>query len=540
MSVSDSGSTTFWAMARPIPMNKNLMMKTRRNRTSSSVLTTNSILKKTKALLAHSVNQLRSIAREEASVLSTELGADKGDERVLEEIFEENSDHVLRENEGFQQLADDLMDEIERRFEALEPENLSRTKQGWPYLWSWETDNRETFLKVINRFSSNHFRYFGTLLSPLVNGIRVTGPFRPAWDQNRPKLVLFDVEGLGHTPESSTSVPTSVTRRIDDVEAVLLVDSAAQPMQAAPDVVMRSIVRSGHASKLLFCFTHMDSVEGDNLGHSPSRKQQHVLASAENVLATIGQQLGPFAERNLRQRLRAGSFFVADIDRALDPNSRRDRRTVDQLLELTTAMQAIRELPPVVPARPVYDRVNLVLAVKNAAEKFRGEWEARLGYGTKQGLSKAHWATVKALTRRLAEGWADHYGSLMPIADLHGNLLTDIFVFVQSPLRWSGGPEPNDDGKQSVFQQFAAAINNRALTLVARRLRHDRAGEWQGAYNRSGRGSTFERAAIIKNDIYQKAAPVPDVAPSPDRNEFLHEVLSMVQDAAQTLEIELR
>ena len=496
-------------------------------------------LEKTSALLSQAVKQLRAIAREEASILSVELGADKGDERVIEEIFEENMDHLLRENEGFQQLADDLMDEIERRFEALDPESVSRTKQGWPYLWSWETDDRETFLRVINRFSSNHFRYFGTLLSPLVNGIRVAGPFRPTWSQTRPKLVLFDVEGLGHTPESSTSVPTSVTRRFDDVDAVLLVDSAAQPMQAASDVVMRSIVRSGHASKLLFCFTHMDSVEGDNLGRSSLRKQQHVLASAENVLSTIGQQLGPFAERNLRQRLRAGSFFVADINRMLNPNSKSDCRTIDQLLELTTAVQAIRELPPAVPARPVYDRVNLVLAVKNAAEKFRDDWEARLGYRTKQGLSKAHWATVKALTRRLAEGRDDHYGNLMPIADLHGNLLTDIFVFVQSPLRWKGGPEPVDDDKQSVFQQFAKAISDRALALVARRLRHDRAEEWQGAYNRSGRGSTFERAAVIKDEIYQKAAPVPDVAPSPNRNEFLHEVLTSVQDAAQSLEIEL-
>jgi hypothetical protein len=159
-----------------------------------------------------------------------------------------------------------------------------------------------------------------------VNGIRVAGPFLPSWAQELPRLVLFDVEGLGHTPESATSVPTSVTRRLDDIDAVLLVDSAAQPMQAAPDVVMRSIVRTGHSSKLLFCFTHMDSVVGDNLGHSPSRKQQYVLASAENVLSTIGQQLGPFAERSLRQRLRVGSFFLADINRELDAKSKRDMR----------------------------------------------------------------------------------------------------------------------------------------------------------------------------------------------------------------------
>jgi hypothetical protein len=281
-------------------------------------------------------------------------------------------------------------------------------------------------------------------------------------------------------------------------------------------------------------------VEGDNLGQSQSRKQQHVLASAENVLASIGQQLGPFAERNLRQRLRAGTFFVADIDRNLDLGNRRDRRTIDQLLQLITAVQSVRELPPVAPARPVYDRINLVLAVKNAAERFREDWEARLGYRAKQGLCKAHWTRVKALARRLAEGWNDHYDNLMPIADLHGNLLTDIFVYVQSPLHWKGGPDPSDDEKQAIFQQFTRAISDRALTVVARRLRFDRVREWQDAYNKSGWGSSFARAAIIKDEIYEKAAPIPDVAPSLDRNEFLHEVLSLVQGAAESLEIQLR
>jgi predicted GTPase len=502
-------------------------------------LDSNPDIEKTNALLVVAVKRLGVIAREEAAVLSAEPSGEKTDERAVEEIFEENLDRALRENDEFQQLADDLMDEIERRFDVLQPEHVRKTKQGWPYLWSWETDDRELFLKTINRFSANHFRYFGTLLSPLVNGIRVAGPFQPAWNHSRSKLVLFDIEGLGHTPESATSIPTSVTRRLDDVDAVLLVDSAAQPMQAAPDVVMRSIVRSGHASKLVFCFTHMDRIVGDNLGGSTARKRHHVLASAENVLSTIGQQLGPLAERDLRQRIHTGAFFVADIDRKLDPHNRSDQRSISQLQELITALQRTRELPSVSPAYPLYDHLDLAFRVKNAAEKFKEDWEARLGYRAKQGLTKAHWATVKALTHRLAEGWADHWRDLAPVSDLHGNLQTEIYVFVQNPLEWKGGVVPTDDEKQVAFQRFAGAINKRALDLVARRIRTDRLEAWKAAHDRSGRGSTFERAGIIKDDIYEKAAPIPDGMPSPDRNKFLHEVIEIVQQAAQDLGIEL-
>jgi hypothetical protein len=62
---------------------------------------------------------------------------------------------------------------------------------------------------------------------------------------------------------------------------------------------------------------------------------------------------------------------------------------------------------------------------------------------------------------------------------------------------------------------------------------------WERAYRESGRGSTFVRARIIANDIYEPAAPVPDVTPSPDRNQFLREVVAEVEAAAQEVEARL-
>lgn len=196
-------------------------------------------------------------------------------------------------------------------------------------------------------------------------------------------------------------------------------------------------------------------------------------------------------------------------------------RSFDQMLELVTAFAAVRELPKPVVSRPVYDRVNLVLAVKNATERFHQDWEFRLGLLSKPGIWKEHWKRVKALTRRLALGWADEYDTLKPVADLHRNLQNDIYVLIQSPMKWDG-PEPGDDEKQSVFDRLAEAISARALELVTRRMRQERVPDWQRAYNCRGVGSSFSRAAIIDNDIYDRAAPIPDIAPSPDRNAFLH------------------
>lgn len=38
----------------------------------------------------------------------------------------------------------------------------------------------------------------------------------------------------------------------------------------------------------------------------------------------------------------------------------------------------------------------------------------------------------------------------------------------------------------------------------------------------------MRRATIIGEQIYERAAPIPDVTPSPDRNSFLHEVAALV------------
>src|SRR5215218_636947 len=64
------------------------------------------------------------------------------------------------------------------------------------------------------------------------------------------------------------------------VAAVLLVDNAAQPMQAAPVAALKGIAVSGNASKLHVIFTHFDQVKGNNLPGFSDR-EQHVLASVE-------------------------------------------------------------------------------------------------------------------------------------------------------------------------------------------------------------------------------------------------------------------
>src|SRR5437016_6533784 len=321
-------------------------------------------LTSTHALLRSSIERLRAIAAEHVPALREELERTESDEIVREELFEEGLDNRLRDDERFQALADEFMDEIERRFELLTGGEMEKTKQGWPRSWSYESEDRQTFLKVVSRFSSNYAPYFGTLLAPLVNGIRSAGPFAPSWTDHPPAVVLFDVEGLGHTTDSAASLPTAITRRLEQVDAVLLVDNATQPMQAAAVAAMRNLASSGQTAKLIVCFTHFDAVTGDNIP-TFQLKEQHVLASAENALTSIGEQLGSFAERALRQRFASACFFLGGLDRTLTLNTKLEKRTVAQSQELLRTIDAFVVKPEPVPSRPVYDRVNLALAVRS-------------------------------------------------------------------------------------------------------------------------------------------------------------------------------
>jgi hypothetical protein len=497
-------------------------------------------LTETNLVLSRALDAVITIAKKNGDALRAELDAsDEKDQRVVDELFEEELDNRTRDDESFQEVVDALLDEIELRFNQLRGAGkTNKTKVGWPLSWEWETDDREVFIKTIAKFSSNYAPLFGSLLTPLVNGVRVAGPFKPTWTSSQPKLVLLDGEGLGHTPKSVSTISTSLTRRIDSVDAIVLVDNAEQPMQAAPVAAIKEVVSSGGAAKLVFAFTHFDRVSGDNLPTSAARVH-HVLASAENVLASIGEELGPFAERALRARLETSRVFLSNVDRTLNPTVKEDATSIKQFKKLLQILDEIVERPKPSDSRPIYDRMNLALAIERAAAGYHELWLPKLGQKMKAGQEKEHWTRIKALSRRLATNLSDEYDSLKPVADLKKQLQDRLYVLLQNPLEWDG-PVPCDDDKQHIYDAIAEELSRTLIELSSRRVRADRMPEWRKAFVEQGSGSTFRRAKIIANEVYDKAVPIPDVAPGPDRNAFLSEVAAIIKHAVEAVGGQLR
>jgi GTP-binding protein EngB required for normal cell division len=477
--------------------------------------------------------------------LSAELGVDikvAGPDRdVAQQLIEENFDLYLTQEEAFHELVQDILEDVRGRFDFVSAGQLQRRPSRWPELWVFSSTDRREFIRHIRWFSSNYWPQFGRLLTPLVDGIRVRGPLFPDFLEDQQRLVLIDGQGLGHTPDSSSSVTTHVTRRFGQVDVILLVDNAQQPMQAAPLSVLRAIASSGHHRKLAVAFTHFDQIKGQNF-QKFADKRAHVMASVLNALSGLRDVLGVAVVNAIERGVDSRCFMLGGVDRQL---AKLPPRAADymraQLSELVGFFRRAILPPPPAEARPVYDPTGVGFAVQDAVSKFQGPWLARLGIGTYEGFRKEHWTRVKALNRRIAGELDDEYDTLRPIADLATQLRESISRFLNNPIGWTREPADEEEAEVTI-DHIRQVIEVALRDLAVRRLVQNHLTDWRSAYDgpaSRGTGSTFRRATAIQG-IYDAAAPLPDAVMTEPSAVFLGEIRRIVTSAIEASGGEVR
>jgi energy-coupling factor transporter ATP-binding protein EcfA2 len=435
---------------------------------------------------------------------------------------------AVESSEEYADLVLEILEQIQERFDRLDSGEVTRSTTGWPVSWSTSIVEREDFLRAMRWFSSNFQPRYGRLLTPLVQAMRVRGPFFPQeLNGIQPRLVLIDGQGLGHTPDSAASVTTNITRRFASVDAILLVDSAKQPMQAAPLAVLRSVATGGYAEKLAIAFTHFDQVSGANLP-TVSARREHVIGAVRNALASLRNELGATLVRSLESEVDERCFMLGWLHQAAEGLK---PKVKEQLHELITFVESSITLPEPIPAAPIYDPASLLFAVQAATRDFQSLWAARLGLELKDGTRKEHWTRIKALNRRVADGWSVEYDNLMPVADLFSRLSEAISLFLEHPLDWSGDASneaERDRAVAKVRRAVAEVLHGFALQRVIQRHLQD----WVRAYGYAGRGSTLDRARDIRA-IYEDAAPIPGVIATEHTRAFLEQVRELVHRAIE-------
>jgi hypothetical protein len=471
--------------------------------------------------------------------LTGDLGVDMKvagpDTEAAQQLIEENFDAYLAQEEAFHELAQDILDDVRSRFDRIEAGDLQRRPSGWPELWLFSSTDRDEFIRHIRWFSSNYWPQFGRLLTPLVDGIRVRGPLFPDYIEGEHKLALIDGQGLGHTPDSSSSVTTHVTRRFREVDVILLVDNAQQPMQAAPLSVLRAVASSGHHRKLAIAFTHFDQIKGQNFQRFAD-KRAHVMASVLNALASVRDVLGVSVVNAMEHGIDSRCFMLGGVDRQLAKlPSRAADYMKSQLSDLVNFFQKAILPPPPAQAHPVYDPTGIGFAVQDAVSKFQGPWLARLGMGTYEGFRKEHWTRIKALNRRIAGELDDEYDTLRPIADLATQLRESISRFLNGPIDWTR-TSADDHERQCAIDRIREVVEVQLGDLAVHRLVEQHLPDWRTAYDgprSTGTGSSLRRATAIQS-IYDAAAPIPDAVMTTPSALFLAEIRRIVTSSVES------
>lgn len=481
--------------------------------------------------LEDALARIRDTSASAAEATERNLGAaladlNPDDRSAWLELFTES----LHEQDAFSKLALDLMEEVQERFAKIQSGVFQNGPTGWPLLWTFQAEDRDEFLRQVRWFSSNHHAQFGRLLTPLVDGVRVKGQFHPQPEGLRvaPRLVLLDGEGVGHSAKAASSISTRITRRFAEVDLILIVDNAEQPMQSAPLELLRSIGSSGNAGKMAIAFTHFDLVKGPNLGNH-AQKVEHVLSSARDAISSIRDSIGAPVASTLEKRIEKAAFYLGGLDREIVKIPRGFQTELRRLLEV---MQSSGVPAEPTDLKPIFASIGLETAFGNAVSGFRNPWQGRLGFMRLSKYPKEHWTRLKALTRRLALGWNNNeYDDLRPVADLVTQLQESISRWLDSPTGWNRPPQ-NDEEQTAALDPIRNAVFAALHALVEERVAELHRADWTNAFDCAGSGSSYRRADEIQS-IYGEAAPAINQGDNGPARDFLVALHRLVREAVE-------
>lgn len=492
-------------------------------------------------LLREVVAKLRQIA---ASAVqnwqqsNAELSQLIGDER--EHALDEIQNYAMQ-SDDFLDLANEVVERVADRFDGI-PGDVVKSPTGWPTAWKYTSSpaKRNEFLKTVSWFCGTSPEQWGKLLTPLVTGMRVAGPFKPTWvPANTPyNHVFIDTQGMGHD-KRTTELSIEISERFEEADTILMVESAHNAFSSNDaSQVLETIASTGYTSKFAVLFTHMDAVVGDNLTTAASKREKVYLGGIRNVLDhRVARNVTRTAARQLGEHLKTNTFYFAYLDPSKYPSAEASRiekfeaHLSGELMNLAASLTARQPLA-LQPALPKYSFESLGQAVREASMLFQETWDARLGYRRTENVVAAPWQSIKAMTLRYAEGRFDGFW-LRPIDTLIAKTRNVLSRFLETPLEWEG-KVVSDDEKAAIIDRIKQLVDKSLTELSKSRLWRIPQPKWQDAYRPSGPGSTFERKPMVRS-IFQHQVPVMESISDRWAQAWIDEIKTVVLDAQEQI-----
>jgi hypothetical protein len=474
---------------------------------------------------------------------------------TLEALKDEERSYALDEmqqagerSDEFLELVNDIMDGIAERFSKLPAGKFSKSSTGWPEAWcySMPANERDSFLKAVRWFCSNTKEEWGSLLTPLVTGVRVSGSFRPEWVPAKEEYahVFMDTPGLDHE-KPTTELSSETTSMFGQVQNILFVESGKDSLKSqTARKVMEAIAGAGYTGNLTVILSHMDLVVGDDIPTEEDRKGKAFGGLRSLIDNEVSRNVSRDAAKQLGAHLDKSTFYLGFLDPKKYPENwdDNDKRAFGESLgqdlwRVTEYLMAQANPQKLKPSVPEYSFESLGLAVREASVAFQEVWEARLGYKRVEGISSAPWQSIKAMTRRHAEGWFDGYW-LRPIDTLISLTRNVLTRFLEAPLTWL--PEKKkitDAEKAAIIDRLKQLVNDALTDLSKSRLWKVPQVRWQAAYEPSGSGSTFPRKQRVHELLVQQV-PVPQSISDRWAQAWVEEIKALLMQALEALKAE--
>lgn len=421
------------------------------------------------------------------------------------DTFQEAASYLIGRSHLFHEVVALIMNNVRERFFYIEHGILDVDQTRLPRSWSYSTTNRRDFLKSLRPFTGNDHHYYGRLLTPLVAEIRISGPFFVG-DLPEPQnnlLNLIDSVGIGHTASDSFSDATShIISELDRVDGLLIVDNAAQPMQKEIKDLLSEIAANGHLEKVLIAFTHMDQLVDPNFADSIDRKR-HVFRSLQSAVENLKKSNNLGVIRDFEKILDTRTFFFGNLNESSKKQTESKNKQLEKLF-LTMRKPSRRADSTNIPI-PVYSRSNLEECIEKSSILLLQKWKLRLGLEHEEGIRKEHWATIRALCRRIADSMCESYKNLDPSGDFSRGLMTSISNWLENPISWL--PESGDyAGRNAAINNLRQRISPCIQQLSKHRSISQQLIGWQQALKLNGPGSSIRRACEMEF-IFHRASP---------------------------------
>ncbi|OMD42775.1 hypothetical protein BSK56_24850 [Paenibacillus borealis] len=409
----------------------------------------------------------------------------------------------------FLDYVDQIMKEIETTINkvlTIEGLFVEKTRYDWiSYIYSKQL-NRVDCLNLIEKLATNKKKLFGEILTPIVESIRVQGPFFPDWvvEKERYKFTFVDGRGLDHVLKEAFSVPLEVNNKLRRANKIIYVQNGSETMSHNSKVFFENLELSGYTPKIHLVFTHFDEVEGNNLV-TASDKANHVIGNMEQVLNLLDHD----KKNNIQDSINNKMFFLGGLDKNLKENLE-DDITLNELHQFIETLNMTEVELQLKNLNFIYYKQVLPVDLLEVSEQFNNRWKAQLGRKTVDGIVSLSWPTIKALSRRYAEFNRLSYNNISPAGDMVQYLKGCLYQYFSIP-NYFMREERIDEKKVAQFRTKAMENAAELITIFSKgRLLDD--GEqlvrWKRAYyDRRGPGSTSQRAQDI-SEIIDNAMPL--------------------------------